>query len=353
MTLKGTRVLVTGATGFIGGRLVEKLVMECGASVRVLVRSFARASRVARFAVEMIPGEVTDAEVLRRAAQDCEVVFHCAYGNRGNADEQRAVNVAGTETVARSVIAAGVSRMVHVSTISVYGQTEDGELDETGPRRRSGNLYAETKLEAEQLVLDYHHSQGLPVVVVQPTVVYGPFGFAWTINPLQELRTRRVVLIDEGQGLCNAVYVDDVVDALLLAATRPKAVGEVFLVSGSEPVKWKEFYGAYEQMLGASATINMTAEEARARAREEAEVERTRQEMLRRLGEHDFNASVSQAAQPFRVPSEHMVGFFAAKTRASIGKAQQLLGYQPRFDLQAGMRLTEAWARWAGLIPLD
>lgn len=353
MTLKGARVLVTGATGFIGGRLVEKLALECGASVRVLVRSFARASRVARFAVEMIHGEVTDAEALRRAMQGCEIVFHCAYGNRGTADEQRAVNVAGTEMVAGSALDAGVKRMVYVSTISVYGQTEDGDLDETSPRRRSGNLYADTKLEAEQLVLDYHQSRGLPVVVVQPTVVYGPFGFAWTIYPLQELRDRRVVLINGGEGLCNAVYVDDVVDAMLLAATRPEAPGEVFLVSGNERVTWKEFYGAYERMLGASATINMTAEEARARAREEAAVERTRQLMLGRLGEQGFKASASPTAQPFRVPSEHMIGFFAARTHAAIEKAQRLLGYQPRFDLQEGMRLTESWARWAGMIPLD
>lgn len=353
MSLKGTTVFVTGATGFIGGRLVEKLFLECGARVRVLVRSFARASRVARFPVEMIHGDVTDAEVLSRAVEDCEVVFHCAYGNRGTADEQRAVNVAGTDAVALCALKARVARMVHVSTISVYGQTENAELDESSPRRRSGNLYADTKLEAEQLVLNYHRERGLPVAVVQPTVVYGPFGFAWTINPLQELRTRRVVLINDGNGLCNTVYVDDVVDAMLLAATRPEAVGEVFLISGNEPVRWKDFYGAYERMLGVSATINMTAAEARSYARKEREAVSKRQEMQQRLGEHGLIASVSADAQPFRVPTEHQIAFFAAKTRVRIEKAGRLLNYQPRFDLQQGMELTERWARWANLIPHD
>jgi nucleoside-diphosphate-sugar epimerase len=349
MSLRGRPVLVTGGTGFIGGRLVEKLVLEHGARVRVLVRDFARACRIARFDVELIAGEVTEPAAVERAARGCAVIFHCAYGNRGTAEEQRAVNVGGTQAVVQSALQAGVSRLVHVSTISVYGRPPAGDLDETTPRQPPGDLYAATKAEAEDLVLDAHRRHGLPAVVVQPAVVYGPFGLAWTIDPLVQLRSRQVVLVDGGEGLCNAVYVDDVADALILAATGAAAPGEVFLVSGEAPVPWKAFYSAYEGMLGVPATLPMAAGELRLLARRHQEAERAGREMLDRLRRDGFAASPAISPEPFRVPSEPMIDFFAARTRVRIDRAKRLLGYRPRFDLQRGMALTAAWARWTGL----
>jgi predicted dehydrogenase/nucleoside-diphosphate-sugar epimerase len=326
--VSGRPVLVTGGTGFIGGRLVEKLVLEHGARVRVLVRDFARACRIARCDVELIGGDVTDAAAVARAARGCAAIFHCAYGNRGSAEEQRAVNAGGTETVVRCALEAGVSRLVHVSTISVYGRLADGDLDEATPHQPPGDLYAATKAEGERIVLDAFREHGLPAVVVQPAVVYGPWGLAWTIDPLQQLRSRRVALVDGGEGLCNAVYVDDVCDALILAAAAAAgAPGEAFLISGEEPVTWKAFYAAYERMLGVPATVPRTAAELCSLAR-------------RRDG-----------TAPFRVPSEPMIDFFAARTRVRIDKDKKLLGFAPRYDLARGMGLTEAWARWAGLAP--
>ncbi|MGH9362245.1 MAG: NAD-dependent epimerase/dehydratase family protein, partial [Thermoanaerobaculia bacterium] len=265
------------------------------------------------------------AAAVERAARGCEVIVHCAYGNRGTPAEQRAVNVAGTEAVVGAALRAGVSRLVNVSTIAVYGSTAAADLDETTPYQPPGDLYAATKAEAERLVLDAHRRHGLPAVVVQPTVVYGPFGPVWTIDPLVQLATRRVALVDGGEGLCNAVYIDDAADALVLAATCPAAVGEVFVLAGAAPVTWKEFYAAYERMLGVSATVSMSAAELHALARNGADA-------------------------PFRVPDPRSIDFFAARTRVRIDKAARLLGYRPRFDLARGMALTEAWARWAGLV---
>jgi nucleoside-diphosphate-sugar epimerase len=351
MSLRDRSVLVTGGTGFIGGRLVEKLVLEHGARVRVLVRDFARACRAARFDVELVPGEVTDPEAVERAARGCAVIFHCAYGNRGTDAEQRAVNVGGTAAVVRSALQAGVSRLVHVSTISVYGRLPAaGDLDETTPRQPPGDLYAATKAEGEDLVLDAHRRHGLPATVVQPTIVYGPFGLAWTIDPLTQLRSRRVAMVDGGEGLCNAVYIDDVADGLILAGTHEAAPGEVFLISGAAPILWKDFYAAYERMLGTAATLSLSAAQLRALARERDEAERASREMLVGLRRNGFAASLAATPEPFRVLSEPMIDFFAARARVRIDKARRLLGYAPRFDLDRGMSLTAAWARWAGLI---
>jgi len=328
MSLRGRHILVTGATGFIGCRLVEKLVLEHGAAVRVLVRRLANAARVARFDVDIVQGDVTDPKAVGRAMQGCDVVIHCAYGNEGDPDHQRAVNVEGSRIVGEKALEAGVSRMVHASTIAVYGRMPDGDVDEGTPFGGPGDHYSMTKREAEQVVLDMHRRSGLPVTVIRPTCVYGPYGLAFTVDPLRELRTRQVVLVNGGEGSSNLIYIDDLVDGMLLAAAKPAAIGEVFNLSGESPLTWKEFYRSYEKLLDKRSTIAMTVDEVRECARKEDAV-----------------------SQPFRVHSEHMLAFYAAKPRFRIDKAKRLLGFQPVFDFERGMELTAQWARWAGLAP--
>jgi predicted dehydrogenase/nucleoside-diphosphate-sugar epimerase len=351
MSLRGRRVLVTGGTGFIGCRLVEKLVLEQGACVRVLVRKLVNAARLARLDVDMAHGDVTDPEAVRQAIHGCDVVIHCAYGNDGDSARQRAVNVDGSRIVAEQALQAGVSRMVHASTIAVYGGTPDGDVDECTAFGGPGDHYSQTKREAEQVVMDLHCRRGLPVTIVRPTCVYGPYGLAFTIDPLRELRTRQVVLVNGGEGLCNAVYIDDLVDGMLLAAVEPAAVGEIFLLSGETPLPWRDFYRALEQLLGKCSTIAMTTQEVWAYARNEEEADSWEVETVRRLERLGVAYEPKPRPQPFRIHSEHMLAFYSARTGFRIDKARRLLGFQPAFDFERGMELTGRWARWAGLIP--
>jgi nucleoside-diphosphate-sugar epimerase len=116
---------------------------------------------------------------------------------------------------------------------------------------------------------------------------------------------------------------------MILAAVEPAAIGETFLLTGESPLPWKDFYRAYETLLGMRSTVAMPAHEIRA---------------LRESG---------TGPHPFRVPSEHMLAFFAARSRLRIDKAKRLLGFRPAFDFAHGMQLTAQWARWAGLVPAD
>ncbi len=202
--LQGRTVLVTGATGFIGGRLVEHLIRTEGARVRALVRNFANASRLARFAVDMAPGDLLSADAVERAVAGCDVVFHCAYGNDGDEATRKQVTVDGTAMVLEAARRQNVRRFVHTSTFSVYGDSPSGDLTEESPRKYTGATYGDSKIDAEKLALAYCE-KGLSVAVVQPTIVYGPFGSTWTAKPIEELSTGRVILINGGAGTCNAV----------------------------------------------------------------------------------------------------------------------------------------------------
>ena len=144
-------------------------------------------------------------------------MFHCAYGSDGQDDSRRIVNAQGTRNVLDVALEHRIKRVVHTSTVTVYGNTPDGPLDESAPRQKTGFAYGDSKIEAEAAALSYV-ARGLSVAVVQPTVVYGPFGTTFTIKPLEQLKSGRVILVNGGDGLANLVYVDDVVSGMIAAA---------------------------------------------------------------------------------------------------------------------------------------
>lgn len=397
--LKGKKVLVTGATGFIGGRLVERLVLEHGANVRALVRNFKNASRIARFPVEMIGGDILDKEVVSNAVEGCEIIFHCAYDFTGSAINKKEVSIKGTENICKAALTHKVKRLVHVSTISVYGSTPDGDLDENSHKQPSEDVYVKTKLAAEGLVLDYHKKNGLPVSVLQPTIVYGPYSRPWTITPSKQLKTGRVVLVNNGDGLCNDVYIDDVVDAMFLAAVKEEAVGEIFLISDAEPVTWRDFYGAFENVLEQTSTLSMSDKEIRDamfgkgkgnnQGKQKAPGSlkqlllvigdlQVREKLLKvsALGKmrditskkipwvfeyiksilgisHEVEMSSARpnaSAKPIYMPTDMTrLELFCSRTRVHIDKAHRLLGYEPKYNFKKGMSITAEFLKWSNL----
>lgn len=387
MVFAGKTILVTGATGFIGGRVVERLVLEEGAKVRALVRNFSSASRIARFPVDMIHGDLTEADKLREAMQGCDVVFHCAHDST-NAAALSGNAALGTQNVCEAALAAGVSRLIHLSTFAVHGTTGDGDLNEDMPWGQADHPYTSAKRATEELVLTMSREQGLPGVVLQPTVVYGPFCKAWTDKPVSDLKSGLVPLVDGGEGFCNAIYIEDLVDAMFLAATRPNVTGEVFLISGAKPVTWKAFYAAFEKMLGITSTQAVTAEklmQMQAAAAQEKKAlhkfmkwirdpkvfwriakappfnlvfvalrkvlpKERRDQMASRVVQAAPKQSSNDApVKSLHVPNETLLALYKARTHVRIDKAKRLLGYDPKFDLERGMQLTAQYIHWANL----
>lgn len=398
--LSGKDVLVLGGTGFIGGRLIEKLVLECGARVRTLTHNVSRAARIARFDVSLRVGDATELPAVTEAASGCDVIFDCAFPFSAPIVQWGRMATDTARAIRGATLTHGVRRVVHTGTFTVYGTPADGDLTEDVPPRPPLSTYARAKLQAQSLLLQSHDRDGLPAVVLQPTIVYGPFSGSWTLSPMRDLQRGRVVLPADGTGLCNAVFIDDVVDAMISAATVPDVEGQTFLISGAEPVTWGEFYGAYEAILGVRSLTFMSAPEIRARRRQQvpemlgtlamqaakgaaAFVVDKRKDLLQLplvtpavdLVRSRLNASLwakvkqrtlaagtptfaprtaspdGGAGAPMHLvlPGDDHLAMFASRTRVRIDKATRSLGYVPRFGLDAGMRLVGEWAHWANL----
>jgi dihydroflavonol-4-reductase len=245
-----SRILVTGATGFIGSRLCEMLSLHFRIPYRALVRDFSRAARIARFEPELVAGDMADAASLARAVDGCDAVVNLAHGDDAAARKQ-------TTQLIEACTRAGVKRLVHVSSMAVHGPTPGhAVLDEANaPIRRWGEAYSDAKAAAEALVTAAGKRGVLDTVVLRPTIVYGPYSFF--VTPIiQDARNGFVSLIDGGSGICNAVYVDDVCEAIMAALARDDANGRAFLINGDDRITWQEFITTFADMVEGEKRIH-------------------------------------------------------------------------------------------------
>jgi predicted dehydrogenase/nucleoside-diphosphate-sugar epimerase len=352
LELARARVLVTGASGFIGSRVAERLYFDFGNRARCLSRSFSKLARLSRLPVEHVIGDVLDPHAVRAAVAGCDVVVHCAYGTTGDQALDHRINVAGTENVVTASIAAGVKRFVYLSSVEVYGQNQPPIVDETTPTSPSRYDYGNSKLEAEQVCATHHARAGLPTVILRLAVVYGPHSPIWTIAVVNRLRNRGFVLCDRFDGVCNPVYVDDCVDAVFLVVARADAVGETFIISGGERLTWNDYFKGYNEMLGLPPLERATSGQVRAYW------------LLRRLFDAVFNRigprsrsdmlfTYGHLRERGRLPNLKAVlqrgsllvseDIFARPAYYSIEKARRQLGFEPRHDFSRGLGLVKAW----------
>lgn len=244
---KRKRVLITGATGFIGSRVAEVFSLQHGWDVRALVHNPGNASRLARLPVEMVQGDLSSEQTVAELVAGSDAVVHCAVGTvwrdrRANFE----INVEGTRRLADAALAAGVDRFVHFSTISVYGDDSamTGTLDESTPLRPTrGNDYGETKAAAEE-VIRKAATKGLNACIFRPARVFGPFSRIFTINPLSAMAANGFHWMGSPDVPCDMVYVDSIVTAVMNALQVPASQmrGEDFNISDGDPVTWREFY---------------------------------------------------------------------------------------------------------------
>jgi nucleoside-diphosphate-sugar epimerase len=327
--------MVTGASGFIGGRLAQRLAIEEGVRVRAMVRNPKKAERLRKHPLEIVQADLLDLPSLRKAIDGCDLVFHCAALVRetGDRNEFYRTNVQGTENILKVSSETGIKRFIHFSSVAVYGMNPPDRADETTPYQPCGNLYCDTKIASEKAVWTAHREARLPVVVIRPTNVYGPCSNPWTVRPIKLLNSGQMMLINGGTGICNYVYIDNLLDATLAATKREQSVGQVYLISDGVAVTWKEFFGYYAQMAGKPSIRSVPQWLAKGIA----------------LG---MEITSKFIGRPPKITRE-AVRFLTHQAHFNIEKARRELVYQPRFSLEEGMKQTEQWLREAGYLPKE
>src|SRR5262245_18068680 len=250
MTLVGKAVLVTGATGFLGGALATRLARD-GAHVRALARRPESSHPLlATPGVEIVRGDVTDGARMHDVIRGCHVAFHVAGVLNGSITTQRRVNVGGTQAVLEAAAEARVARIVHVSSAGAYGFGGRGDLSEDVPLEPGHAAYGVTKAEAEVVVRTVARAQGLEHSIVRPGMIYGPGSRVWTDAAFKVARRKPTVFPGDGSGSIPTIYVDDVVDLMTVLAVHPAAAGETFNCTPDPSPTWREFLGAYAALAG-------------------------------------------------------------------------------------------------------
>jgi nucleoside-diphosphate-sugar epimerase len=242
--------LVTGASGFIGRVLVETLLTR-GHHVRALVRRCSQVAPLTRPEVELVYGDLRDADGLKEAVRGVDVVFHAAARVEvwGAWREFHDVNVQGTRHVIEALLAARVPRLVHFSSTSVYGR-QTGIIDENSSWQRTGDFYSDSKIAAEEIVLEASHQHQISFTILRPSLVYGPYDYKYVPRVTANIVKGRMPIVGRGDSTAAVVYGEDVAELALLAAESDSASGQVFNVSGGELVSWKEFFTTLAALVG-------------------------------------------------------------------------------------------------------
>jgi dTDP-glucose 4,6-dehydratase len=309
--LRGTRVLVTGACGFIGSHLVERLVRE-GARVKAFIRYTSRGDiGLLRFvppevrdAVEIVAGDLRDADAVRIACRRQKIVFHLgaliaipySYIHPREVVE---TNVIGTLNVLEGAREQKVERVVNTSTSEVYGTARSVPIDESHPRAAQ-SPYAASKTGADQLALAYHRSFGTPVVTLRPFNTYGPRQSDRAVIPtiIAQALTSDVIKLGALTPTRDLTFVLDTVEGFVRCATAAKVLGEEINLGTNQEITIRDLARKITALVGRSARI--VREKARVRPRK-SEVERL---------------------------------------ISNYGKAKRLMGWKPAVSLDEGLRET-------------
>jgi dihydroflavonol-4-reductase len=325
----GQTVLITGATGFIGGQVARTLLHD-GVRVRAYVRDARKAAPLAAAGAELRVGDLRDAAALAQSVAGCRAVFHFA-GVLAKEFKPwayfREVNVEATRVLAEAALAAKVERFVYASSVWAYGLGARGRVDEDTPYLRSGSPYSDTKREGQEVVHRLARERGLPAVIIQPSVVYGPHDEAWTLGSIQLIRAGRMLLPAGGRGQVTPIYIDDLVEGIIKVAEQG-VVDQAYILCGGETVTFREFFGYLGRIAGRRRLPSVPGWLAIFAA--------AASELLARL----------TGAQPVFTVEAVRGTLMHANYRGDKARA---LGFEPKIKLAEGMERVAAWLRQANV----
>lgn len=320
------KMAITGIGGFIGLRMAER-ALAAGWQVSGVDLSSDGVEKARALGVDAVIGDICSAESLAPVFSGADVIFHTAavVTEDGPAELYDRVNNQGTRCVCEAAQQAGATRLVHLSSIMVYGFDYPANVEESGPYYRGGNPYCATKLSSENIALSFNQPEkNFGVIVIRPGDVYGAGSQPWVIRPLAMAKKRQLILPAMGRGVINHVHVDNLLDGVFLALEHDRC-GEAFNITDDCATPCKQFFSYHCAMLDQRflpvlpnwLMLPLT---------------HISSWLLPRLG-------ISSPAAPA------VVDFFSRKHKISCDKARRELGYQPAIGLEEGMKMIEAQLR--------
>lgn len=325
------KALVTGATGGLGRNLIERLHRD-GHDVIATGRNQIIGKAIASQGIRFEAVDLSENQRLKGLAAGCDVVFHCAALSSpwGRREDFEAINVHGTINVRDAAVATG-ARLVHVSTPSIYANFSDQlNISEFSPLpKRMVNDYARTKLQAEANIAFSVREEGLEAIILRPRGIFGPYDTTLMPRLIATAERGPVPLINGGKAVVDVTYVENVVDALILAAeARHIKQGEAFNITNGEAVIISDLI---RQAMTAVNVPYTTKNVPYWMADLAARV----MEFSARIGTTNGEPSLTR----------YTAGLFAFDQTLDITRARTNLGYKPRFSIMEGIAHYGAWYR--------
>lgn len=327
LILEIMKIFITGINGFIGSNLARYLT-GLGHRVSGSVRESSDLSFLHPIKVDLFTGDIGDEEFLATAFPGQEIVYHVAalasdWGTQKAFDN---INVHGTKNVAHAAVNAGVRRLIFVSSTAVYGLTGYRHRSEYDVRPEKNFPYAIAKQTAEDWLKNFSQEADLPITIIQPANVFGPNDRTFFIKFARGLETGMVSFINHGIAWTCPTYVENLAEALWLAATNERAIGETFIISDGLEITWHQYV---EKICRA--------------------LELPLPQQSFRFGFVYALASILEIIfKLFRIKTEppisrYRIRNFGLDYHFSIDKAITILGYSPRIDIDEGIRRTVHW----------
>ncbi len=326
------RVLITGATGLLGGHLIKEL-QQRGEDIRALVLPVENADKLEKQGVEVVRGDITDASTLEPAVQDVELIFHLAgmMGIWRPLADYRVVNVTGSENLYKAAQKAGVRRYVHTSSHTVYGLGYGRFLTENDALRPDPDAYSLTKAEGDRLMRRLMLNSEVETVILRPGTFFGPGDRLHFGRMAQKMKDGKGVIIGRGDNALPFCYVTDVVQGFMLAAYHENAPGNVYNITNDRPLTQLEMFNAIADAVdGVRPTRHLPY-------------------LPIYYGSIVAEKVVARVTRTKPIVTQLGAMMFGSDNRHSVEKARRELGYEPKVDLRTGITLAAEWFNTGGM----